>query len=143
MVVVPGGKHGKTFKSQTQSGLMIDQPHWALRVNGQTIPMDRIRSLHETNEMDFQIHQRTAQELGFSLLVKRAAIGRAKHVRVRPIFRDWSAQGTVTVLDDQITEKSLRDIFERSGMYKGLGDWRPGGKTPGPYGRFKAVIKAA
>ncbi len=40
-------------------------------------------------------------------------------------------------MDDQITEDVLKSLFEYAGTYKGLCDWRPGGKTPGPYGMFR------
>ena len=39
--------------------------------------------------------------------------------------------------DEQITEDVLRNIIEYAGQYKGIGDWRPGGK-PGPYGIYSA-----
>jgi hypothetical protein len=37
--------------------------------------------------------------------------------------------------------KALRDIARLAGAYKGLGDWRPSGRTPGPFGRFKATVE--
>ena len=45
------------------------------------------------------------------------------------------------MIDDQITTDVLRSILEYAGRYKGLGDWRPSSKTPGPYGTFTAEIK--
>jgi hypothetical protein len=47
----------------------------------------------------------------------------------------------MNVSDDQITTGALEDIAEMAGHYKGLGDWRPGGKTPGSYGMFEATVK--
>lgn len=47
------------------------------------------------------------------------------------------------VSDEQITTAALQDIVTYAGQYKGLGDWRPGGKTPGPFGMFTATLKAA
>ena len=35
----------------------------------------------------------------------------------------------------------LADILRYAGQYKGLGDWRPGGKTPGSFGMFEAAVK--
>ena len=137
MVPVPGGRSGKTFKAQTQSGLMIGEPYWPLEP---TIERKDVEALME--EEDFKEHKKRCNELGFSLLIKRARIGQAKHIRVRPRFDDWSAQGSVVVNDSQITEAVLTDIFNYAGQYKGLGDWRPGSKTPGTFGMFTAEISA-
>lgn len=140
MVPVPGGKGGKTFKAQTQSGMMSVEPFWSLLVNGTTIPLSAIEPLK--NEETFMAHKEFVRGLGFELLVKRAAVGNSKHVRVRPQFAaGWQATGTITVWDEQITDKALSDIFEYAGQYKGIGDWRPGApKKPGPYGTFEAQI---
>ena len=140
MVPVPGGKNGKTFKSQTQSGMMSVEPFWQLRLNGAPLEWASIESLKDCET--FAEHKQQARALGFELLVKRAAVGTSKHVRVRPQFAaGWQAVGSIAVWDDQITEAALRDIFEYAGQYKGIGDWRPGApKKPGPYGTFEAKI---
>jgi hypothetical protein len=140
MVPVPGGKNGKTFKSQTQSGMMSVEPFWSLRVNGATIKWSDIESLKDLKE--FSKHKDAARALGFELLVKRAAVGSAKHIRVRPQFAaGWQAIGSIAVWDEQITDRALADIFAYAGQYKGIGDWRPGApKKPGPYGTFEAKI---
>lgn len=139
MVPVPGGKMGKTFKSQTQSGMMSVEPLWTLLINGQPVAWSEIDSLK--NISDFAQHKKEAARMGFSLLVKRAKIGTSKHIRVRPQFHaGWSVTGTLAVWDEQIDERSLQSILDYAGQYKGLGDWRPGGKTPGPYGTFEAII---
>lgn len=139
MVPVPGGKNGKTFKAQTQSGMMVNEPFWGLDAGRGPIPVDSVFSL--LKETAFVEQKRTAQELGFMLFVKRARIGASKHVRVRPKFDRWSIAGSVSVWDDQITDSVLRDVLHYSGQYKGLGDWRPGCKTPGSYGMFEAVVE--
>lgn len=142
MVPVPGGRSGKTFKSQTQSGMLVGEPYWPMSVPGPSaprhIPVAPILSLEK--EGDFSVHKEAANKLGFELFVKRAKIGQGKHVRVRPLFSQWSVSGTIVVWDDQITKSVLADIVKYAGLYKGLGDWRPGGKTPGPYGTFTATI---
>ena len=140
MVPVPGGKNGKTFKSQTQSGMMSVEPFWQLRIAGKPLTWASIESLKDCET--FADHKQKARSLGFELLVKRAAVGTSKHVRVRPQFAaGWAAVGSIAVWDDQITEAALRDIFEYAGQYKGIGDWRPGApKKPGPYGTFEAKI---
>ena len=142
MVPVPGGKMGKTFKSQTQSGMMCVEPLWPLFIDGKPIAWKSVEALKD--EKKFANHKQAARELGFELLVKRAKVGASKHVRVRPQFAaGWQIAGTLTVWDEQIDLKALRRIVEFSGQYKGLGDWRPGGRTPGPYGTFEGVVEEA
>lgn len=139
MVPVPGGKNGKTFKAQTQSGMLVDGTHWPLIVGNKTVEVAPILALK--HESDFTKHQLTAEEHGFLLHLKRAKIGQSKHVRVRPLFEKWAAAGTVHVWDEQITKETLEQIVTYAGLYKGLGDWRPGGKTPGPFGMFTATVQ--
>lgn len=140
MVPVPGGKNGKTFKSQTQSGITSPDAHWPILLDdGATIAIDAVHALMA--EDSFPAHKAACQELGFSLFVKRAKVGTSKHIRVRPRIDAWRAVGQLVVFDQQISEAVLRDILAYAGQYKGLGDWRPGGKTPGPYGMFTAEVK--
>ena len=138
MVSVPKGKKGKTFKAQTQSGMLIAETGWPLIIDGNTIEMSKIAPL--LTEMNFAVHQRTAIDLGFSLFVKRARIGQSKHIRVRPKFSRWELRGHLNVWDDEITTESLVTIFRMGGEYKGLSDWRASSRTPGQFGRFKAEI---
>lgn len=137
MVPVPGTTR-KTFKSQSQSGIMPRAIGWKLSVDGKTIDGSSIEELME--ERDFGKHKEAVQLMGFSLFIKRARIGMSKHIRVRPRFENWSTQGELVVTDDQITEDVLTDILEMAGKYKGLGDWRPSSKTPGTFGMFRAEI---
>jgi len=139
MVLVPGGRSGKTFKAQSQSGIMPRALGWPLLVNGKPIPAKPIQDL--LGEKDFAVHKETVEKLGFSLFVKRARIGASKHIRVRPRFEQWSAAGELSVIDEQITDSVLADILEMAGTYKGLGDWRPSSKTPGTFGMFRADIE--
>jgi hypothetical protein len=139
MVPVPGGRSGKTFKAQTQSGMLVDGTHWPLLIDGQPVPVAPILALK--TEKDFAAHQRAAEKSGFTLHVKRAKIGQSKHVRVRPMFERWSTSGVVHVWDEQITPDVLAQVVTQAGLYKGLGDWRPGGKTPGPFGMFTATVQ--
>lgn len=138
-VPVPGGKGGKTFKAQTQSGMAIDEEYWTLLIDGKPISMAPLTGLMSEN--DFTKHQEVAAESRFSLFVKRAKIGASKHVRVRPRFDRWSLRGLVNVWDEQIKKDALQNILSAAGSYKGLGDWRPSSRTPGPYGRFSATVK--
>jgi len=139
MVVVPGGKNGKTFKSQTQSGMVVIEESWPLLVNDKPIPVKPLLAL--SKEKDFDVHCETARTAGFMLYVKRSKIGASKHIRVRPRFSNWAVSGTLQVWDEQLTLNALRAIVTSAGAYKGLCDWRPGSKTPGPFGRFSVEIK--
>lgn len=137
----PTGKGKATFKSQTQSGIIVDQSAWPLLVSGKGIPYDPIKEL--INNPDFAEHESMCAGLGFELFVKRAKIGQSKHVRVRPRFDNWSCSGTLTVLDDQITTDVLRNILVFAGAYSGLGDWRPSSpRSPGSFGKFSVEIEA-
>jgi len=138
MVPVPGGKSGKTFKSQTQSGCIVGEPFWPLVVNGKEIPIDGIMKLKGVD--DFAKHQTAVAKLGFMLYLKRAKIRNSKHIRVRPRFDTWAASGSLSVWDEQLTLDVLRRIFTFGGQFKGLCDWRPGGKTPGPHGMFDVKV---
>lgn len=141
MVLVPGGKGGKTFRAQSQSGIIPRALHWPLVAGGKTIKTAPIFELME--EKDFAFHAEFAASLGFELFVKRAKVGQSKHIRVRPLFRAWRVVGELAVTDEQITEGVLADILEMAGKYKGLGDWRPSSKTPGTFGMFKAELRRA
>ncbi len=133
------GKGKKTFKAQSQSGLLCQSFHWPLFVNGKTVNIEDILALID-DELKFKDHIDQLETMGFELFVIRAKIGQAKHVRVRPRFPNWSTRGTITITDSQITKQLLQQFLDISGQYKGLGDWRPGSKTPGPFGMFTAKV---
>jgi hypothetical protein len=136
----PTGKKQETFKKITQSGLLVNEIGWPLLIGGVPIPWASIIALEQ--EEDFSKHEDLARALGFELFVKRAKIGKAKHVRVRPRFTNWSAVGTLTVLNSEISEQVLGNILTHAGQLCGLCDWRPSSPTaPGPFGTFTASIK--
>lgn len=136
---VSTGKRG-TFKSQSQSGILINEESWPLFVNGKTVAWNEVTTLGA--EESFDKHQKFAIAHGFELFVKRAKIGQAKHVRVRPRFQNWSCTGSVTILDDAITKPLLQTILDQAGRFAGLGDWRPSSpKSPGPFGTFTATVE--
>src|SRR3990167_1453624 len=82
LVLVPGGRSGKTFKAQTQSGMMCETPFWSFFTGGKQIQMTDLHPLMD--EPDFKRHEEAAEALGFSLWAKRARIGQKKHIRIRP-----------------------------------------------------------
>lgn len=141
-VPVPKGKNGKTFKAQTQSGMMVQDEMVPLLVRGSPISVAKILAL--VNNNDFSKHVEAASEHGFSLFVKRAKLPKGgKHVRVRARFDGWSARFNVEAWDPQLDLTTMTSIWNMAGFYKGLGDWRPSSKTPGPFGRFSATVKKA
>ena len=128
-----------SMKSQTQSGIIVNEIGWNLMVGGKEIPYAPIENLF-SEPLDFERHEKLAEDLGFTLFVKRASIGQKKHVRVRPRFSNWSASGTVTVVDQTINKEMLETIFRFGGVYCGLCDWRPSSGSPGRFGMFTASV---
>ena len=139
---VPTGKMKETYKKHTQAGIMLNSQQFDLFIGGKRVKIDKIKDL--IGDMDFSKHIDVAEELGFELLVKRAKIGRAKNVRVRPMFSDWTAKGVITVMDEEIsglTHGVLQTILDQAGALCGLCDWRPSSPSSGVFGRFTATVK--
>lgn len=138
-------KKGKeTYKKATQSGIMLDQQQFVLTIDDQEIALDPIKELIGND--DFNAHLEAAEAMGFELLVKRAAIGRSKHIRVRPMFRTWTLHGSLTVLDEELsglTHQMLQTVLTQAGALCGLGDWRPSSGSSGVFGRFEAIVTPA
>jgi hypothetical protein len=139
---VPTGNRGGSFKSQSQSGILVDQSAWPLVLaNGRMINY-AVDLAYLAEVTDYAEHEAAAKLLGFELFAKPAKMGQAKHVRVRARFAaGWQVSGTVTVTDPAITPEVLTSILEFAGKYCGLCDWRPSSKTPGIFGRFESRIE--
>jgi hypothetical protein len=136
----PTGKGKGTFKSQSQSGIIVNEASWKIQGLKGLIPQAPFEAL--INEPDFLKHEELAKEYGFMLFVKRAVVGQNKHVRVRPRFDKWETEGTILVMDEMITKDVLTDIFKFAGLYSGIGDWRPSSpRAPGSFGKFEAFVK--
>ena len=58
-------------------------------------------------------------------------------LRYRPVFHDWAIDFDMTLDENIIGIKLLRDIVDTAGNSIGLGDFRPDCK--GPFGRFKVT----
>lgn len=130
-------KKQKTFKEVTQSGLLLSSEFCKFTIGDKPIAMDSIKALKGEA---FAKQAAAVEGMGFRLFAKRATVGKAKHVRVRPRFDQWEVSGAMHVLVPEITFDVLTTIFDLAGRV-GLGDWRPGCKTPGSYGMFKAELK--
>lgn len=142
--VKTGGKSNETYKKHTQSGIMIDQQQWPIIVKGGSVDFAGLwSSLMGVN--DFAAHVDAAETSGFELLVKRAKIGQSKHVRVRAMFRNWQAVGSLTVLDEELSgldSVAITRILQQGGSLVGLGDWRPSSpRSPGTFGKFSVDIQ--
>lgn len=78
---------------------------------------------------------RTADELWqderfhFGALVR---VQRARVLRMRPIFQDWSAIVSLNIEDSLVNVANVDNWMRVAGTQIGLGDWRP------QYGRFSA-----
>ena len=137
------GKGKETYKKPTQSGIMLDQQQWDLYLDGKMVSIEPVKLL--IGDRDFYHHIEVAESLGFELLIKRAKIGRAKHIRVRPMFRDWELRGSLTVIDKEIsgiTKDLLQIILNQAGAVCGLCDWRPSSPNSGTFGKFTPTILA-
>lgn len=65
----------------------------------------------------------------FSALVR---VGTARVVRMRPVFREWSAIVKLNIEESVVNPSRIDDWFSVAGTVIGLGDWRP------QHGRFTA-----
>lgn len=77
---------------------------------------------------------RTREELWANPIFRdrrTAVVQRARIVRTRPRFTQWSLEFTATLLPCKLGGDDLRRFFEHAGYYVGLGDYRP------KFGRFE------
>lgn len=137
------GQGYETFKKQTQYGIIVDTMQFSLRTDtGESLLKSDVEKL--IGNTSFPDHEAFAKAHGFMLFVKRAGIGKNKHVRVRPRFDTWTATGTISVFDEEmsgLTQGVLQRILDLGGAMVGIGDWRPGGKSSGMFGRFTATLE--
>ncbi len=67
----------------------------------------------------------------YEIDARGAVVQRSRIVRWRPRFNNWKLQFTIDILDDEnISVPTLKEILERAGTTKGIGDYRP------RFGRF-------
>lgn len=131
-------KKQKTFKEASQSGMMIGSEFLPFRYGEDSRTLD-MASVLSWRELTFNEQLEKVKEAGFRLFAKRATIGSSKNIRVRPRFDLWSVSGSVEVFAPELTFPVLKQLFEIAGRV-GLCDWRPGCKTPGPFGMFSSVV---
>lgn len=127
-----------SHKALTQTALVPKEVDAEFLVGGKPVTVAAVEAI--TGEFNAQYE--AVKGLGFRLHVKRAGVGQAKHVRVRPCFDKWSVRGRLDVLAEAFGLRELTTLFNLAGEVQGLCDWRPGTKgKPGPYGRFEATVK--
>lgn len=140
---IPTGKGQKTFKSQSQSGLYLSKFSPLILGGNKPLAFGPIQKfLDDKPTASFDEHVELVRKLGFDLDVATARpskTARGRHIRVRPVFKDWMLSFSVIVLDDQITETVLNQLVTIAGLSKGLCDWRPSSSTPGHHGKFSTV----
>src|SRR5690606_34873921 len=105
-------KKQKTYKELTQSGLVIENETCEFLASGGKVPMAELEAIRE---LPFEKQSDKCRELGFRLWAKRATIGKAKHVRVRPRFDAWEVKGKIHVVAPEITADILRQLFTIAG----------------------------
>lgn len=133
-------KKQKTYKELSQSGVLIESENceFMFGSDNRMLPMHAVETIRD---QPFTRHMEFAADNGFRLFCKRAKIGQAKHVRVRPRFESWAVRGTLLVNTNDLPFETLELIFGYAGR-AGLGDWRPSSpKRPGPYGMYEAKLK--
>jgi len=92
----------KSYKDVITSGLLI-QP-------------DEIPLIYEGN---------------YEIDARGAVVQRARIIRWRPCFNTWKLRFIINILDDEnISVPVLKEILEKAGATKGIGDYRP------RFGRF-------
>jgi hypothetical protein len=129
-----------TFKRLVASGILFEDvdTQFGYGPKGVSLAMADVNKIAG----DFNTQLAAVRKMGFDLMTKRAAVGASKHVRVRPIFRQWTVRTSIIVVDDQITNAALDEMWRLAGLRIGLGDWRPSSpKSPGPYGMFTVTVK--
>lgn len=131
-------KKQKTFKELSQSAVLIATEHCEFTFGqGKQLSVAQLAAMRDAS---FAKQADEVRRLGFRLFVKRAKIGNAKHVRVRPRFDSWQVRGELTVTSSDLPFETLETIFGYAGR-AGLCDWRPSSpKRPGPYGMFTAKL---
>jgi len=67
----------------------------------------------------------------YEIDARPVVIQRARVLKWRPKFNQWKLRFTITILDDtNISPANVKEILEKAGATKGIGDYRP------RFGRF-------
>lgn len=143
-------KRQKTFKSATQSGIVIRDLFCPIHIpdkmsnDGKSVLTWKTIKSADVDAISgtYKQHVDQAKALGFKLFMKRAPVGASKHVRVRPRFDHWMLTGTMEVAMPEFSDDIIGKLWTIAGNHAGLCDWRPSSpKSPGPFGRFVAELQ--
>jgi hypothetical protein len=140
--MMPGAGRS-SLKKTSAAGLMFPNEHFPLLVKGKEVSAKPFFDLGAPG--DFAKHQALAAKHGIQLWPKRAKVGTAKHVRVRPRFDDWAIRGRVVPLLPEFEDiRVVAELFNLMCSRIGLCDWRPGSPySPGFFGRANVKVTAA
>lgn len=137
-------KGNQTLKQLTQTAIRPASEFFTLQTGDKLdklVPIKPIQLLRES-DAPFSAHKAAVAKMSFSLDVRRAGLkSGSKVVRVRPRFDNWRVSGRIEIVEQEMTDERLETLFEIAGGKIGLGEWRPGGKTPGVFGMFEAEVK--
>lgn len=136
---MPGSR--KNLKGAVAALLQFERPFYPLLVNGKQIDYEALPPIVELET--FAEQSEAVKKLGFVLDRKRASVGTSKHVRTRPRFHGWSITGRIRVdnSDGVLNKDTVEELFNFAGRFCGICDYRPGARSPGPYGTFGATLK--
>lgn len=81
------------------------------------------------------LHKKQSWDVHSVLSVNPSTKGR--NLLHRPILKEWELDFSVVFDDEQIPASILKDIFDRSGRFSGIGDWRPNKK--GTFGKYQVT----
>ncbi len=140
---ISGRGRKQSIKEEVATGIFFAEPSFPLLVGPQR-KLISIADIEAIKDKEFVDQRAAVRAMGFDVDVRRATVGRAKHVRTRPRFDQWAVDGSVLVnTTGNITLSVVNELFSIAGMLRGIGDWRPCSKKPGPFGTFTAEIAKA
>lgn len=142
--VISANKRGKTFKLESPSTILIrgmkvdgvSSAYLRFSIGDKEIAFDKIDALRHKPFME---QLESVREFGFDLHVKHTTVDALKHVRVRPIFSNWTLSGIVKIVSpEQMSFEFLQELFDVAGRRVGVGEWHSGSpKSSKRYGKFK------
>jgi hypothetical protein len=88
----------------------------------------KVKSLDELYELKKYVDKRLVTQ------------NKAKILRTRPIFRQWSLEFDVTVDTNLFSLDAFHEAMYNAGTLVGLGDFCPRQSHPGSYGKFEIEV---
>ena len=132
-------KKQKTYKEVSQSGMAVMSEYMKFQC-GPDYKQISYADIKAMENDEYSSQYRDVADFGMRLFMKRAKVGQSKHIRVRPRFDQWRVSGSLLVTAPELTKEVLKTIIGIAGTL-GMCDWRPGCKTPGSFGMYKAELR--